>query len=102
MAREEAPGGFCQAISILKPESFKDKFIPGKFNKVKNGLFKGHLINKKTINVISTDRFELYGRVLLSIFYHSPPMKIYYFSKYQYHNRIKPFLKKRKGGITFK
>ena len=33
-----------------------------------------------------------YGKVLLFFFYHSPPMKIYYFSEYQYRKRIKPFL----------
>ncbi|MCZ0932129.1 MAG: glycosyltransferase, partial [Oligoflexia bacterium] len=31
-----------------------------------------------------------YGTVLLFLFHHSPPMKLYYFSKYQYHKRIKP------------
>ena len=37
-----------------------------------------------------------YGHVLLFLFHHSPPMKIYYFSMYQYHKRIKPFLDKKK------
>ncbi len=37
----------------------------------------------------------IYGRLLLPVFHHSPPMKIYYFSAYQYHKRIKPFLRKR-------
>ena len=37
-----------------------------------------------------------YGHVLLFLFHHFPPMKIYYFSKYQYDKRIKSFLDKRK------
>ena len=37
-----------------------------------------------------------YGSVLLFLFHHSPPMKIYYFSKYQYYKRIKPLLNKNK------
>ena len=42
----------------------------------------------------------LYGKVFLFLFYHSPPMKIYYFSRYQYHKRIKPLLnKKRKSNF---
>ena len=31
----------------------------------------------------------LYGNIILVIIHHSPPMKIYYFSKYQYYKRIK-------------
>ena len=37
-----------------------------------------------------------YGNVFLFLFYHSPPMKIYYFSEYQYRKRIKPFLINRR------
>ena len=39
----------------------------------------------------------IYGHVLLFVFHHSPPMKVYYFSKYQYYKRIKPFLSKIKA-----
>ena len=42
----------------------------------------------------------IYAHVLLFIFYRSPPMKIYYFSVYQYHKRIKPFFNKIKNGKT--
>ena len=38
----------------------------------------------------------LYGHVLLFLFHHSPPMKLYYFSEYQYHKRIKPLLDKKR------
>lgn len=38
----------------------------------------------------------LYGHVFLFIFHHSPPMKLYYFSEYQYHKRIRPFFNKVK------
>ena len=41
----------------------------------------------------------LYGSVFLFIFYHSPPMKAYYFTKYQYYKRIKPFLSGNKNKI---
>ena len=37
-----------------------------------------------------------YGKVLLFLFHHSPPMKIYYFSQYQYKKRIRPFFNKRR------
>ena len=36
-----------------------------------------------------------YGKVILFLFYHSPPMKLYYFSEYQYQKRIKPFFTKK-------
>ena len=38
-----------------------------------------------------------YGTVLLFLFHHSPPMKLYYFSEYQYHKRIKPLLNKKRN-----
>ena len=38
-----------------------------------------------------------YGTVLLFLFHHSPPMKLYYFSEYQYHKRIKPLLNKKRS-----
>ena len=34
-----------------------------------------------------------YGHVLLFLFHHSPPMKLYYFTRYQYYKRIKPLFK---------
>ncbi len=36
----------------------------------------------------------IYGRALIPAFHHSPPMKIFYFSKYQYYKRIRPELLK--------
>ena len=39
----------------------------------------------------------LYGRALLPLFYHSPPMKLYYFSRYQYYKRISPIFWKKKN-----
>ena len=39
----------------------------------------------------------LYGRVLVELLYRSPPMKMYYFMRYQYFQRIKPFLNRRKN-----
>ena len=41
-----------------------------------------------------------YGHVLVFLWHHSPPMKIYYFSKYQYYKRIKSFLHKIKKKDT--
>ncbi len=38
----------------------------------------------------------LYGSVFLFLFHHSPPMKVYYFTKYQYYKRIKPLLSGKK------
>ena len=40
----------------------------------------------------------LYGSVFLIIFYYSPPMKIYYVTRYQYYKRIKPFLSGNENG----
>ena len=36
-----------------------------------------------------------YGNILLFLFHHSPPMKLYYFSRYQYKTRIKAFFQKK-------
>ena len=36
-----------------------------------------------------------YGNIVLFLFHHSPPMKIYYFSRYQYKKRINPFFDKK-------
>ena len=36
-----------------------------------------------------------YGHILLFLFHHSPPMKIYYFTRYQYYKRIRPYLNKK-------
>ncbi len=37
---------------------------------------------------------QFYGHVLIPIFHKSPPMKIYYFTKYQFDKRIKPLFRK--------
>ena len=36
-----------------------------------------------------------YSHVLLVLFHRSPPMKLYYFSEYQYHKRIRSLLRKK-------
>ena len=41
-----------------------------------------------------------YGNILLFLFHHSPPMKAYYFSRYQYKTRIKPLLQKKTNPAT--
>ena len=38
-----------------------------------------------------------YGKILLFLFHHTPPMKLYYFSEYQYYKRIKPLLNRKKN-----
>ena len=60
------------------------------------GWFHGHVI----LRMLGAVRYGMgwfYGHVFLFIFYHSPPMKIYYFTRYQYHKRIEPFLRKTKA-----
>lgn len=90
--------GYFWALSFNKRGSFIFRFFNFIFLLVKSRWY--FITENLFIKLFgSVWRFLgwLYGRVLLYIFHHSPPMKIYYFSEYQYHKRIKPMLKKLKN-----
>ena len=58
------------------------------------GWFYGRVI-LRLLGVVWYGIGLIYGHVILFLFHHSPPMKLYYFSEYQYHKRIKPLLNKK-------
>ena len=89
-------GAFWKLAELRVKKYFKRYFIAKlKIKKYFKRYFIAELKIKKYFKRYFMDWF--YGRVLIFLFHHSPPMKLYYFSKYQYHKRIKPWLSKKRN-----
>ena len=81
------------SLLLLKPLGFVWYGVGWLYGKLLWPMYS--LLLLKPLGVMWYGMGWFYGKVILFLFHHSPPMKLYYFSEYQYHKRIKPLLHKK-------